>query len=154
MFLRSKDVDMNMAVSMSGTIACLILKSQRFPDQPRDVFKNKSSGEAVWRILGFSVHERSPSVEHLAVHLENGQRVYFNPNDQNLGERLHNPPQTTLTAFFKLCSEDDFASTLLYAEVPQHYTWQKSRKVWQRRAIHQKSLGRMHCPPFKQRTTF
>ena len=61
-----------------------------------------NSGEAVWRILGFPVHERSPSVEHLAVHLENGQRVYFYTNDQNLGERLDAPPQTTLTGFFKL----------------------------------------------------
>ncbi|UYV75439.1 hypothetical protein LAZ67_13000277 [Cordylochernes scorpioides] len=36
-----------------------------------------SSAEAVWRILGFSIHERSPPIVHLAVHLENGQRVYF-----------------------------------------------------------------------------
>lgn len=29
-----------------------------------------SSSEAVWRILGFSIHERFPTVLHLAVHLE------------------------------------------------------------------------------------
>ncbi|XP_055308584.1 uncharacterized protein LOC129572604, partial [Sitodiplosis mosellana] len=34
-----------------------------------------SSNEAVWKILGFYVHERYPSVVQLAVHLENGQRV-------------------------------------------------------------------------------
>ncbi|XP_036329431.1 uncharacterized protein LOC118741539 [Rhagoletis pomonella] len=36
-----------------------------------------SSNEAVWRILSFSIHERHPTVVHLAVHLENKQRVYF-----------------------------------------------------------------------------
>ncbi|GFT13405.1 helitron_like_N domain-containing protein [Trichonephila clavipes] len=36
-----------------------------------------SSNEAVWRILSFSIHGRYPTVVHLAVHLENGQRVYF-----------------------------------------------------------------------------
>lgn len=41
-----------------------------------------SSAEAVCRILSFSIHERYPTVFHLAVHLENGQRVYFTPNKQ------------------------------------------------------------------------
>lgn len=36
-----------------------------------------SSNEAVWRILSFPIHARDPAVIHLAVHLENGQRVYF-----------------------------------------------------------------------------
>ena len=33
-----------------------------------------SSNEAVWRIIGFPIHERDPAVIHLAVHLKNGQR--------------------------------------------------------------------------------
>ena len=37
----------------------------------------KSSNEAIWHIFTFSIHERDPVVVHLAVHLENGQRVYF-----------------------------------------------------------------------------
>ncbi|KAI8120455.1 hypothetical protein CVS40_8291 [Lucilia cuprina] len=31
-----------------------------------------SSNEAVWRLFSFDLHERYPSVTHLAVHLENG----------------------------------------------------------------------------------
>ncbi|XP_024871877.1 uncharacterized protein LOC112454611 [Temnothorax curvispinosus] len=50
-----------------------------------------SSSEAIWRILAFPIHKRYPTVFHLAVHLENGQRVYF--NSKNLAERLNNPPQ-------------------------------------------------------------
>lgn len=31
-----------------------------------------SSNEAIWRIFSFAIHERHPTVVHLAVHLENG----------------------------------------------------------------------------------
>ncbi|GBP91732.1 hypothetical protein EVAR_92009_1 [Eumeta japonica] len=36
-----------------------------------------STSEAAWRIFEFPIHERHPTVLQLAVHLENGQRVYF-----------------------------------------------------------------------------
>jgi len=36
-----------------------------------------SSNKTVWRILSFPIHERSPAVVHLAVHLQNGRRVFF-----------------------------------------------------------------------------
>ena len=90
-----------------------------------------SSNEAVWRILGFPLHERHPAVQHLAVHLENGQRVYFNEN--NFHDRLLNPPLTTLTAFFTLCQQDDFAKQLLYVEIPHYFKWVNADKKWQRR---------------------
>ncbi|PAA84583.1 hypothetical protein BOX15_Mlig017082g4 [Macrostomum lignano] len=90
-----------------------------------------SSNEAMWRIFGFSIHERHPTVVHLSVHLENGQRVYF--TEQNMMQRGQRPPDTTLTAFFKLCAEDAFARTLLYHQVPTYYTWNASSKSWKRR---------------------
>lgn len=90
-----------------------------------------SSNEAVWRILGFDIHERFPTVTHLSVHLENGQRVYF--TEENAAQKAMNPPNTTLTAFFNLCATDKFAKTLLYNEVPQFYTWNQSTKQFYRR---------------------
>ena len=84
-----------------------------------------SSSEAVWRILAFHIHERYPTVLHLAVHLENGQRVYF--NSVNLSDRVTNPAQTTLLAFFELCKSDTFAKTLLYSEVPAYFVWKNNR---------------------------
>lgn len=90
-----------------------------------------SSNEAVWRIFSFPIHERYPTVVHLAVHLENGQRVYFTA--ENVIERAAQPPATTLTAFFSLCQIDDFAKTLLYNEVPRYFTWNVSTKQFQRR---------------------
>ncbi|XP_055312023.1 uncharacterized protein LOC129574268 [Sitodiplosis mosellana] len=90
-----------------------------------------SSNEAIWRILGFEIHERHPTVLHLAVHLENGQRVYFTPD--NAQQRAVDPPKTTLTEFFALCQRDSFAKTLLYSEVPKYYTWDKTAKKFERR---------------------
>lgn len=36
-----------------------------------------NSNQAIWFIFSFSIHNRDPPVEHLAVHLENSQCVYF-----------------------------------------------------------------------------
>ena len=89
-----------------------------------------SSNEAAWRILEFPIHERDPPVQQLAVHLENGQRVYFT-EDTALERASGDPPKTTLTEFFALCRVDSFARTLLYADVPKYYTW--NNKSWSRR---------------------
>ncbi|UYV73206.1 hypothetical protein LAZ67_10002175 [Cordylochernes scorpioides] len=90
-----------------------------------------SSNEVVWRLLSFPLHQHHPAVIHLAVHLENGKRIYFNQN--TLAHRMRNPPRTTLTAFFSLCQTDSFARTLLYPDVPQYYTWNSSAREWRRR---------------------
>ena len=90
-----------------------------------------STNEAIWRIFEFPIHTRYPPVEHLAVHLENGQRVYF--SQSNIEDRATEPPRTTLTAFFDLCKQDTFARNLLYCDVPRYYTWNRSRRLWQRR---------------------
>lgn len=90
-----------------------------------------SSNEAIWRIFSFAIHERHPTVVHLAVHLENGQRVYFTA--ENALQRADRPPSTTLTSFFEMCQNDDFARTLLYSEMPRYYTWNQSSKKFQRR---------------------
>ncbi|XP_054746013.1 uncharacterized protein LOC129250420 [Anastrepha obliqua] len=74
---------------------------------------------------------RYPTVLHFAVHLENGQRVYFTENIA--AQRATQPPATTLTAFFNLCRSDDFARTLLYSEAPKYYTWNHASKSFQRR---------------------
>ncbi|KAF2893481.1 hypothetical protein ILUMI_12691 [Ignelater luminosus] len=90
-----------------------------------------SSNEAIWKIFSFSIHERHPTVVHLAVHLENGQRVYFTA--ENAAQRAERPPATTLTSFFETCAGDPFAKTLLYSKMPKYYTWNASSKRFQRR---------------------
>ncbi|XP_055910582.1 uncharacterized protein LOC129944943 [Eupeodes corollae] len=94
-----------------------------------------SSNEAIWRILSFPIHHREPSIQHLAVHLENSQRVYF--TEENVFQRAFEPPKTTLTGFFSLCQKTDafgqFARTLLYTDIPCYFTWNMSTKKWEPR---------------------
>ena len=85
-----------------------------------------SINEAMWRNFSFPIHERNSTVVHLAVHLENGQRLYF--TTENVLQRVERPPSTTLTSFFEMCQNDDFAKTLLYSEMPRYYTWNQSLK--------------------------
>ncbi|XP_064619488.1 uncharacterized protein LOC135482932 [Lineus longissimus] len=102
-----------------------------------------SSMEAAHRILGYPMHEHFPPVMQLAIHLENGQRVYFDANNA-LQHALSAPPKTTLTEFFVLCKTDPFAATLLYVETPQYYTWNSQMKQWNRRkrgAVHPQYPG-------------
>jgi hypothetical protein len=98
-----------------------------------------SSYEAVWRILGFPIHERHPAVVHLSCHLENGQRDYF--TTASVSAVVYRPPNTTSTAFFQLCQQDGFARTLLYPEIPRYHRWNTSRKIFGRRKVGQPVLG-------------
>ena len=74
--------------------------------------------QALWRIFPFPIHERFPAIVHLAVHLENGLRIYF--NNENLQDRVKKPPSTMLTSFLDQCKMDKFAKTL-----PQKQIFQK-----------------------------
>ena len=66
------------------------------------------SSEAAWRILDNAMHAHHPPVVQLAVHLENGQRVYF--TEVTAMDKATDPaPRTTLTDLFRLCREDEFA---------------------------------------------
>lgn len=89
-----------------------------------------NTNEALWR-LSFQIHERYPTVVHLAVLLENGQRVYF--TEANAAQRAERPPSTTLTSSIVMCEADPFAATLMYVEMPKYYTWNQSTKKFQRR---------------------
>lgn len=95
--------------------------------------------EAIWRIFSFPIHERYPTVVHLAVHLENGQRIYFTAS--NAAQRAEIPPATTLTSFFEICQNDPFARSLLYSEMPRYYTWYAATKKFQRRKQGDAVLG-------------
>ena len=80
--------------------------------------------------MKFPIHERDPLVQQLAVHLENGQRVYFT-EETAMDRASGDPPKTTLTELFVLCQRNDFAKILLYMDVPRYYTWRN--KSWNRR---------------------
>lgn len=63
------------------------------------------------------------------MHLENGQRVYF--DTRTVHDRLESVSATTLTEFFELCKRDNLAKTLYYEDVPKYFKWEK--KSWTKR---------------------
>ena len=85
------------------------------------------SNEATWRILDFPIHENFPSVLVLPIHLPNCQQIIYDPNHPF---DLNNAPSSKLMDFFRLCTEDAFASSLFYYQVTHWYAWNKK---WQRR---------------------
>ena len=93
-------------------------------------------------------------VEDLEVHLENYQRVYFNPND-NIDPANLLPRVTKLMKFFDLCQTNEFAMTLLYIEVPSYFLWKGGQTGWKNREkgtpvegypgiVKSEALGRLH----------
>ena len=54
-----------------------------------------STNEAVWKTLGFDIHERNPAIVKLSVELKNGQRVIFDKSTAH--QQAQAPPETTLT---------------------------------------------------------
>lgn len=73
--------------------------------------------------LSLFMRDTHPPVIHLNVHLENFQRVIFTTD--NIRDKILNPQNTTLMAFFKLCQTDEFSKTLLYEDVPLYYMFNK-----------------------------
>ncbi|GFT45396.1 hypothetical protein TNCV_247741 [Trichonephila clavipes] len=79
---------------------CLLLQMKSQTGLMRLPLINKDDTlVAVRRLLNFPIHQRYPTVVHLAVHLEGGQRVYYEPG-QPTAHLTDTPPKTTLTAFF------------------------------------------------------
>ena len=123
-----------------------------------------STAEAFHRLMGGSIHGRSPNVVRLAVHLENGTRVVLNENsgtsiEQQARNIANNPPaKTTLTQFFehnRYCADNTHlleeqgirdSRDMLYFDMPTFYTWKAGPKTWITRVRTPKSeaVGRMY----------
>ncbi|XP_060846202.1 uncharacterized protein LOC132925860 [Rhopalosiphum padi] len=105
-----------------------------------------SPPEAVWRLFSYEMHKRSHTIVRLPVHLENYHNVYFEPGQ--VLERVQNAAlaRTKLTAFFELNTTDVEARQYLYQEIPVHYTWNATRRMWsrRRRQVTYETLARMY----------
>ena len=117
------------------------------PRDEIDVFRAAryiGPSEACWRLFDFPIHERYPPVQTLHVHTSDDRQIVFTP--ENARQRAEDPPDTTLTAFFKLCAtyysndnaqftdiDRQFVANLLYSEVPQYFTWNSGKHQWMKR---------------------
>jgi hypothetical protein len=107
-----------------------------------------SAAEALWHVLKFSSHGQSPSVQRLGCNLPSELSVVFDPEADpeqiadDTEEQIARP--THLSAWFALNAVDDYARTLLYVDIPTHYTWSQSDMKWTRRKQRIKVLGRLY----------
>ncbi|KAL3655186.1 hypothetical protein CASFOL_000972 [Castilleja foliolosa] len=101
--------------------------------------------EASWRILNFPIHERTPAVEVLAVHLQDMQNVTFKEN-LKLQAIVRNPSfgKTTLTGWFESNKRDSDGLDLTYLNYSSRYRWYKTGMCWLSRVYLQKpGIGRL-----------
>ncbi|XP_028074183.1 uncharacterized protein LOC114276597 [Camellia sinensis] len=110
--------------------------------------------EALWKIFKFSMTKMTHSVERFQIHLPNKQQVRFY-TFQDIKNVLADEyySRTMLTQFFQLNVDDETANRYLYREIPQHYRWCNSAKIWQLRLNHQRVIGRIYTvsPSEKER---
>ncbi|GBL99523.1 hypothetical protein AVEN_68800-1 [Araneus ventricosus] len=85
--------------------------------------------EAMWRLLGSHMHDRSHAVMRLPVHLPNQKRVTFKDGHEEVA--LTRSRQTILESWFQLNQSDNEAQTLLNTDIP--YNCVCDRNNWKRR---------------------
>lgn len=107
-----------------------------------------SAHEAIWRIFELPLFGSSHTINRLQVHLPDQQQIVFREN-ANAEDVTENRNLTKLEAFFVLCQTDDFAKTLKYQEIPEHFVWKNKKgeqpSGWTRRQRQNKGvLARMY----------
>ncbi|GMF57085.1 unnamed protein product [Phytophthora fragariaefolia] len=114
--------------------AVLTIEAVRDPSEPRSEpneilrFLNAmyiSPVETVMCILMYEILGKTHAVTTLTVHLEGGQMVVFQPNDDPDRE-LGRAGSTMLTSCFEMCAspepENEIAKTILYQETPKEFS--------------------------------
>ncbi|XP_042067055.1 uncharacterized protein LOC121810326 [Salvia splendens] len=100
-----------------------------------------SSCEAAWRIFGFEIQYKEPSVERLSFHLPNEQHVIFNESDplDNVLNR-HTIHQSKFLGWMEANKIYSEGRNLTYGEFPTKFVWKTHH--WQPRK-QRFSIGRL-----------
>ena len=89
-----------------------------------------SSSESIWRCLRFPLHDMSPAVKRLAVHLDGEQSVQFECT-QSPAAVLSTQQPTTLLGWFEANERDASGRHLLYPDFAEEFRWDKGQ--WHRK---------------------
>ncbi|CAJ0761863.1 8612_t:CDS:2, partial [Entrophospora sp. SA101] len=95
-----------------------------------------SASEASWRLFHYRLHDRSPAVVHLQVHLPGQHRVIFRDDEclENVVERA-NSEKTTLTAWFQANTLYPEARELTYGNFPTQWVYNRQTNKWSPRQL-------------------
>nr|XP_043639303.1 uncharacterized protein LOC122610374 [Erigeron canadensis] len=126
-------------------------KGKKKTDEDRDEIgeyyncRYLSACEAAWRLFGYEIHYRTPSVEVLSFHLENEQPVVYRAN-QKLGKVVSKPTVATsqFLQWMECNKHDEVARSLTYVKFPMKFAWIKSHRVWSKRISSPPALGRLN----------
>nr|GEV05712.1 putative reverse transcriptase domain-containing protein [Tanacetum cinerariifolium] len=115
------------------------------------LFKYLSACEVVWRLFGFEVQYRTPSVEQLSFHLPGEQQVLYDENT-DLETVLHKPSvgHSMFEGWMKMNELYPVTRELTYAVYPTKYVWSAPKRIWTLRK-QGKSIGRIHNVPISTR---
>ncbi|XP_076067683.1 uncharacterized protein LOC143040473 [Oratosquilla oratoria] len=104
-----------------------------------------NANEATWKIFKFPIHKSSPPVTTLDLHLEGENEIFFKEDENAASLQRKTAKDTQLTTFFKLCKENEFAATLHYHEIPNHFLYDKANSKWLERKTRTAALGRIRA---------
>ena len=102
--------------------------------------------ESCWRLLGFHMHDKSHAVERLAVHEDRKQTVVFQEGQERESLEKATLAETTLLAWFAHNEKSEEHRHLRYAEMPDHFIWEKAKGRWKprvRAGPAQRVIGRL-----------
>jgi hypothetical protein len=104
--------------------------------------------EAAWRLYGFDIHHKFPSVVRLILHLDNEQTVYYE-DDADIESVVDETLQkdTMFLAWFEANKKYIEGRNLTYSEYPTKFVYSKKDRKWTPRQKGQ-SIGRLaYIPP-------
>nr|KAJ0214502.1 hypothetical protein LSAT_V11C400174020 [Lactuca sativa] len=104
-----------------------------------------SACEASWRIFGYDIHYRYPSVVRLPFHLPDQQQVVFDPDDDI--ENILDKPSVASSMFTSWLECNKIykqARDLTYVEFPTKFVWKANSRNWEPREVGF-SIGRIHA---------
>ncbi|KAF7826981.1 uncharacterized protein G2W53_018145 [Senna tora] len=103
-----------------------------------------SAYEAAWRIFGFDINFREPSVERLPFHLPDQQGVVFGDHD-SIDSVVFNATvkQTKFLAWFEANKRYPKAKSLTYAQFPSQFVYKIDWRQWFERKS-SRSIGRLY----------
>ncbi|XP_077977577.1 uncharacterized protein LOC144433142 [Glandiceps talaboti] len=93
------------------------------------------------RIFHYDLHNRSPSIQRLAVHLPGRERVYY--REGHATQAIQRLKDTTLTAWFKANDKFPEANHTPYHNFPEHFTWNATSCEWKPRK-QRHAIGRLY----------
>src|SRR6202453_2396711 len=86
---------------------------------------------SLWHIFEFPMHQESPTVYRLPIHIEGQQLVYFNDDDdaEAVADRAANK-DTRLMGWFNENQSIPEANNYVYQDFPLHFTWNAKAHKW------------------------